>query len=53
MAAKKPKKQITVAIAATSEDLKLIQFLREKLGLDRSGVIRYCLRRIVDQERAA
>jgi len=53
MAAKKQKKPTTVTLAATPEDLRLIQVLRDKLGLDKSGVIRYCLRRIVEQEQAA
>jgi hypothetical protein len=50
MATKKQKKQTTVAIAATTEDLKLLQAFRSKLGLNNAGVIRLSLRKLAEQE---
>jgi hypothetical protein len=49
MAKGKPKKQ-TTSIRPTVEDLKLIDSLQTKMGLNTTGIIRLALRRLAEDE---
>jgi len=49
--ATKPKTQKIVTMAANADDLKMIDFLCRKLGMNPTGALRYSLRRTVEQEK--
>lgn len=51
MGTEKAKTQTIITMSAKADDLKVLKFFRDKLGLGTSAAIRYCLRKTAEQEK--